>query len=189
MRILALSPLLLLGLAGCGSNESLTENASEVTENGADTTVDTRPKIFCDVIGERTTEEDCEDLRALQMDVRPAPAALDAPAAMTRGKPYEVTLVVDRPEPPAPPPPPPPPPPPEPDDNAVNLVDNAVAPEPGDRSSENAVGEPMPTANEVVAELPGEDHPFRANVGRYMVATLTGSGFAIKLISPEDGCR
>lgn len=43
-----------------------------------------------------------------------------------------------------------------------------------------------PTANEVVATLPGEDTTFQPQVGRYMTAELTGSGFSIKLMSPAE---
>jgi hypothetical protein len=57
-----------------------------------------------------------------------------------------------------------------------------------DGSSENAtdMGEATPSANEVVAALPGADVEFQAKVGRYMSATLDGSGFIIRPLSPQD---
>jgi hypothetical protein len=213
MRATALI-LILCSLAACNKNAA--ENAagadSEPTEN---TAAAPAPKIVCDIVHERVTEEECADLRALREDVRTGAAALDVPNPMTRGKAFEVTLVVDR--------------RPLPDitkaeeasDNAavaepnavemnatdmnataadMNAVDtnvtnaaeatnNAATQEPPTNPSHasEAPGEPAAeTPNQVVAQLPGEDHFFHSRVGRYMTAKLVGEGFETKLIEPSD---
>ena len=195
MRKLALFPIAVV-LASC--------NAEQAADNMMDVGVtasanESRPKFPCEAIENMlATAEDCADLTALQKDVRPGPAALDAPDKMVRGKTYEVTLVIDRPKPAPPPPAPPLPPQTDPGENAMDSVENvmdsvsnvaetdtnmsdAIEPAAGSRDDETDA----PTANEVVAQLPGQDTTFDPQVGRNMTAELTGSGFDIKLISPS----
>lgn len=197
-------------VASCHPNDAAdnTMNADAVTANLA---VDDAPRIFCEAVRKRVTQEQCADLTMLKNDVRTGAAALNVPSPMTRGRPSEVTLVVDRRllreieaaedlnflpgdtgdgavEP----------------DNAVdavdqdpddvpdgNAVENAVEPVPPDGQMTTAAGpdeDPaMQTPNQVVAELPGEDHAFYARVGQYMKATLIGNGFDIRLIGPPGG--
>jgi hypothetical protein len=195
MRNLAILPIALL-LLSCQDNMAADNTMAVDETNDTASTGDTRPKEPCPAIENMlATAEDCADLTALQSDVKPGPAALDAPAAMVRGKTYEVTLVIDRKKPAPSPPPPPPPPPPSPEPVEMNVMDTvendtAVMGNMADEI-EPAAGPPEdvdapPTANEVVAELPGEDTSFQPQVGRYMTAELIGSGFNIKLISPAE---
>ena len=193
MRFLTFLQAALL-LASCSG-----EQAADDTMNADDALAaeDTRPRFPCEAIENMlATADDCADLTAMAKEVRPGPAALDAPATMSRGRSYEVTLVLDRPKPP--PPPPPPPAPPEPADDASNAMDavtNDVAPDANMADDVEPAAGPSnqvaaaPTANEVAAELPGQDTYFPAQVGRYMTATLTGLGFDIKPISPFDGMQ
>lgn len=194
MRNFALIPLAVLLLSCTEQRADDTMNADDIVGN------DSRPKFPCEAIENLlATAEDCADLTAMQEDVKPGPAALDALASMVRGKTYEVTLVMDRPKPA-------PPPSPSldlgPDGNAIDAVENVSDPV---RNASDAIAnadEPLepaagsanmidaaPTANEVAAELPGRDTRFPAQVGRYMKATLTGVGFDIKPLWPLDGVR
>lgn len=193
MRALALVPILLM-IGACSSNEAA-ENAMNVDEtietgvNAADE-VTAAPTIFCPIIEDRATQDECDDFNALNADVRPGPSALDIPQKMVRGRAYTVTLVIDRPLAEAPPPPPPPPT----EDMSANAVDEVSDENVVDTvTDENAVaeyavepGETPPSANEVVANLPGADVAFQARVGRYMSAELEGLGFAIRPLSPQD---
>ena len=102
MRKFALLIITSFTLASC-DQRSASFNADE--NMVAD---DSEPKFPCKAIENLlATAEDCADLTAMKEDVKPGPAALDAPATMVRGDSYEVTLIIDRPEPPPPPPPPP----------------------------------------------------------------------------------
>lgn len=196
MRLLFLA-ILAMPLAGCGGDQSAYnagfENAAadETDGNAADSAIVEEPKIWCEVIEERVTEEECQDFQALKDEVRPSPSAVDVPEPMVRDRAYTVTLVIDRSLPPQPP---------EPlptgegnglaTENAVDSMgENAMDAGVADNAVTENASEPAdlpPTANEVVAGLPGSDHPFQAKVGRYMSADLIGSGFAIRRLSPSD---
>ena len=200
-RLLLLAPLFLAACGGPPPGENATDTVA-VDENlsGDPAGESPAPRVFCDVIKERVTTEDCEDLRALRGDVRTGAAALDVPDPMTRGRTSEVTLTVDR----------------RPLRQIEKLDSVSEGPagedhsprnggEPADPASVNAVEE-LPTTtdsgdssaapddndpgaltpNQVAAELPGTDHAFRSRVGRYMKATLVGQGFKIRLISPDS---
>ena len=193
--------------AACSANESA-DNAIEVENLTAENVVAEgaeRPKVECDVIGERVTQEECDDIRALSRDVKTGAAALNVPDPMTRGRRSQVTLVVDR--------------RPLPEirrieavpENVMDTVEvsdtsdviedvNAVASEDDFNavaSMEISEPDPSPSAaeddapaaetpNQVVGQLPGTDYSFPSQVGRYMKAGLAGQGFEIRLISPES---
>lgn len=198
MQRLILIPVVLLHLAACGGAppDAGDENAMDMTNAIAtDPEGPERPRVLCPEIGERVTEDECEDVKALKADVRPGAAALDVPNPMTRGRSGQVTLVIDR-RPlreirqldagggDAPVPADGPATDPEPDTNVVNATGEdpgALRPRPAPDEGDSA-----PTPEQAIDELPGQDYGFSSSVGRYMRASLAGQGFDIRLISPED---
>lgn len=200
MRSVLLTVALLI--TACGSNEHADENVAvenltaenSIVEDGARPT-----KIDCDVIGERVTHEECDDISALSRDVKTGAAALNVPDPMTRGRKSQVTLVVDRRS--------------LQEIGTIEELENMAGPievsntseasgQNGGTISSDDGSEPPPspseieniasaaeTPNQVVAQLPGTDYSFPSQVGRYMKATLAGQGFEIRLISPEGAVQ
>lgn len=196
-RIVIAAALLFAACNKIDAGNAVDLNEPEIAN---ETTGPESAKVECDVIHERVTQEECDDIRALSKDVREGAAALDVPSPMTRGRKSQVTLVIDRRplreirkvEIPI--------------ENAVETIDlnasetsgNAIAADANavatNTTEENRVatetaheaGPPAETPNQVVAQLPGRDYSFGSQVGRYMKATLVGQGFDIRLIAPGD---
>jgi len=196
-----------LAVSGCGPNMSA-ENTSNLEgtlsgENAADVEVETpnaADSIFCDVVQERVSRTDCDDLKALASNVRPGAAALNVPDPMVRDRKYAVSLYVDLRQ-----------------IEEIEQIDaadastNAVGDVVGNEDTGNAVADvtvneavamnadvtetprphyrngarPTPTARAAAEE--GRDVAFVAEVARRMRATLSGQGFEIKAIAPADG--
>ena len=222
MRATAL-PLILAALAltscSCAPNRSA-ENTTDVDatvagDNAVENVVEptnAADSVFCDVVQERVSATDCDDLKALASNVRPGAAALNVPDPMTRGRTYAVSLYVDLR-----------------DIDEIEQIDAAAAaatnamddmmndvdldvsnavdtanvsgmddvvanedvamnadaaapPPPQHRSRRSA---PTPAARAEAEE--GRDVAFTAEVARRMRATLSGQGFDIRAISPADG--
>jgi hypothetical protein len=151
------------GLPGNATANAAANAAVEVSPNAAPPpkmAAPAAPRVKCDVIEEMVTEEDCEDAETLAEDVKPGAAALDVPDPMTRGRPSQVTLVIDRRS-----------------LAAIHQIETAGKP-----ATEGAAETP----NQVAGGLPGKDYAFASGVGRFMTASLAGQGFKIRLLSPED---
>ena len=70
-------------LASCGDNEAA-DNMMNVDDVAASNVDSGEPRVFCEAVRERVTEDECTDLTALKEDVRTGAAALNAPKTMTR---------------------------------------------------------------------------------------------------------
>lgn len=192
------------GLAGCGgAADEAAQNVSTdmiVADNGAATDVPASRTelVFCDLVKQRIARTDCEDLQAINEDVRQGTAAVNVPNPMTRDRTETVTLVVDRRAP-----------------SVIEDIEGAAdesealdagtadanmtttdAIDPGtiataDEGPSGAPGSdpddrPAPTPSQVLEDLPGTTKSFVPKVGRFMTATLGGDGFDITALTPAS---
>lgn len=213
--------VLVAALAGCNADQA--SESSDTDAMAAAASADTgepaseadgKPREMCDLIRQRATVEECEDVKALAEEVRAGAAALNVPNPVLKGIPFEVTLTVDRrplevierldraddspsiesPDLPAP--------------AGANVErgdgtqgENQTTGQASDAELASAAidGSNLPTdvagapaqdaltPAQIVKRMPGEDHEFAARVGRFMRASLVGQGFEISRISPLDG--
>lgn len=160
--------------------------------------------IYCEVVEQRVSAEDCEDLTREDRGVQPGAAAFNVPDTMSRGQTVTVHLVVDRRSP-----------------RLIGILEvradaglptagtdmnmdtnmtdgadtNVIGDNPntnsttanGDGGTGNAAGgeeaggeeDASPTPKQIVNELEGRPDSFNPLVGRHMRAELIGQGFDI----------
>ncbi|MBU3077073.1 hypothetical protein [Sphingomonas quercus] len=199
MKMRGLVPVLMLLLvAGCNSESNgAVENVS--AEDSADAVPPPPPPpppgalVFCPEVGRRISQQDCDDLTAVADQARQGVAAFNAPEPMYRGKTVTLQLAIGFAPPPAEPG--------EmtPDNVAAGSNDIAAigTPDVGEAISNAAAGHNRPeparvrpvrpvSPSDTVGQLPGKVVSYQPVVGRYMRATLTGEGFAIKARSAEQ---
>lgn len=152
--------------------------------------------IFCDEVGRRVSQQDCDDFNALARDAQTGVAAFNAPKDLKRGETHMLQLAISY----APPPPPQiqvTPPAGETTTTTTQSEDEEQArrdaPTPADagpahhahHAATTESGPPQPeTPSETVQNLPGETVQFTPLVGRFMKAELSGGGFTITPQSP-----
>ncbi|HWA00475.1 MAG TPA: hypothetical protein VG841_09205 [Caulobacterales bacterium] len=187
----------LLGAASCGQSATTEEQAApapSVDAGGG-------PTIFCEEVGRRISQQDCDDFNALARDAQAGVAAFNAPKDMRRGETHTLQLAISYAPPQvqiAPPVsaqtptedapaaneemPPPPAPAMADDEHAVRREDAASGP--GGVTAAQAGPPRAQTPAETVEGLPGDTVQFTPLVGRFMKADLTGVGFDITAASP-----
>ena len=185
-----------LSLSAChpsGQTENVdAEMDVAASDNTAADNAAARPLIFCDEVGERTTQDDCDYYRDLAERTQSGLGAFNAPDPMKRGETVTLQLVLSYAPTPAPAP-----------ATAAPAETNAAEPAPADNMEMASIDEPgggdfkappeatppprsAPPATplETVGDLPGKATAFVPTIGRFMRADLAGQGFTIKPLSP-----
>lgn len=174
--LLGLASLTSCGGGGMSANDAMVDPMNEVDANLVE-------GVYCPVVEERVTRQNCEDLTRADAEVRPGAAAFNVPDPMRRGDTVAVHLVIDRRAP-----------------RIIRVIERNTpsAPDPSEGSglgsangSAGAEGtppgneaapagdEPAPTPGQVVEGLEGTAQRFYPPVGRHMRAELTGRGLDV----------
>lgn len=204
----AIVAALVLAIGACGGNEAAFENAADTIENigrdaraSAENTIE-RPvteTVFCPVVDRRLPKKDCDDLAAIESQVKEGTGAFNVPDPMTLGEAATIVLVVDRRTP-------------EQisaieatrnEASELSATENAIDANPSETAQmpinaaeaddeteidTNAVAAANggPTPADRVDPFEGETETIDPQVGRFMSADLIGEGFEITALTPAS---
>lgn len=202
--LVAITAALMIG--GCGGSPDRSENT---VTNLEETTADQPGSVYCDVVSARTTSGECEDLGRQNAALYQGAAAIQARSPMTRGRTYQVVLLVDtrparivreierqdaagpQPTPTAPPvrarinrPSPSPTPDPTPSPTPVATPAPAPAAD-ASPSPEMDMMEDVDTPGQILERLNGTTERFYPPIGRFMTAELVGDPETFE-VTPRD---
>lgn len=188
--------VLALAVTACGQTETATDQAPAAVEDTAsgerpDATEGPAIEPFCEEIGRRVSQADCDALNQLADGAQAGVAAFNAPDPMKRGERHTLQLAIGH------------APTPEEIAERERLAREAAAERLAAREAEAQSAEaasvasqsggddtraapPPPTPSETVDPLEGETVEYQPLVGRFMRAELTGAGFNIAALSPAS---
>lgn len=166
MRIVrrAILAVVLIVLAACGQTTSVDTSRSQSTASTSNAAVSS---VFCDEIGRRVAQADCDDMVRVAKGAETGEAAFNAPGPMRRGDGATLQLAISY----------------APEETPDTATDTAVT---TNTTTTTGVDSAHPTPAQTVGVLPGETHAFTPLVGRFMHAELTGAGFDIRALSPAQ---
>ncbi|MBI1685780.1 hypothetical protein [Caulobacter hibisci] len=139
--------------------------------------------IFCELVGQKLSREDCDNAGLVESKVKAGVGAFNVPLTMLRGRTVKIQLAIGEKTDP---------PPSQPSETTTNAsaVDNSVAPPPegAPETPQPAPSPPPPppppeTPSDVVRENEGTVIDYHPVMGRRMAADLTGTGFKIEPLS------